>query len=94
MKTRAHGLQKHALRTLRAAPYRAPLCGKLLACLFEPAKAIVRTRSPSIHGLNFAEHISKQALVALTRVVSRMTIAVRTRMSSRKLATSVIRRSF
>jgi hypothetical protein len=40
----------------------------LPAGLFEPAKAIIRARRSRAHRLNFAEHISKQPLVALTCV--------------------------
>lgn len=40
-----------------------------MTCLLEPAEAIVGARSPRVHGLDFAEHIGKKPLVALTRVI-------------------------
>ena len=38
-------------------------------CLFESAQAIVSACCPPVHGLDFAQHVSEQRLVALARVI-------------------------
>src|SRR6516164_8492830 len=48
---------------------RLPYVERLSACVFEPAEPIVGARGPRVHGLNFPEHIGKQRLMAVARVI-------------------------